>query len=150
MWETKYLEQGQQYTFNTYCIDKAGQKNTTSTITIFGKQASGGGGGAGVISTVPIRITTAPQVVDLIIYDEAGNIIYRGVYKSGNYIQLPFGSYKVVITSGDITTTEYINVDRSKSFHFELGQSPTPTSNINVIVAILFLAGIGYLFLKRG
>ncbi|MCD6148612.1 PEGA domain-containing protein, partial [bacterium] len=143
-WETKQLQQGQKYTFYAYCTDRAGQKNTTSTLTIYGKQVSGGGGG-GIIS-VPVRITTSPQAVYLTIYDSAGNVVYKGLFRSGNQISLPYGTYKVILEAeGYPTTTEYITVKRATSYNFELSQTlpQSPISNISTVFIILFLAGIG-------
>jgi len=148
-WETKQLQQGQKYIFYAYCVDKVGQKNTTSSLTIYGKQVGGGGGG-GIIS-VPVRITTNPGAVYLTIYDSAGNVVYKGLFRSGNQISLPYGTYKVVLEAeGYPTTTEYITVKRATSYHFELSQTPMSVPNDwSVVVVVLFLAVIGYFLLKK-
>ena len=108
-WETKSLAQGTAYTFYAFCNDSTGQTNTTSSISIYGKQTTsgGGGGGAGTPNVLappgevlnPVSILITPAVVDLKVYDDDNKIVYSGAFRSGSILNLEDGTYNFVMTA---------------------------------------------------
>lgn len=161
-WETKYLQQGTSYTFYTFCNDTAGQTNTTTSLSIYGKQtSSGGGGSSGAVptysaETVPVTMTVSPAVVDLKIYDENQKEIYTGAFRSGDTISIESGTYNFVMEAeGYQRKSVYMDISGAETFNYALstvglhqtsGEGGLPLIPILVILMIL---GVGYYLYKN-
>ena len=163
-WETKHLQQGRKYTFYAFCNDTAGHKTTTTPITVYGKQTGGGGGGIPSIPityptyptypyphhpvspiepTSPVKLITTPEIVHLKIY-ENGNLVWKGIYKSGDKINLEQGTYDFIIEAeGYETKTARLYISGETTTNFELSQITTYNYTpifVMVLVLVLLLA----------